>query len=76
MNDEWTDVEYGGCHRQYLNGLLTASISYAITGEKGYVARVGKTTLKKRFEYMEDAKTVLDILVKKRCIEYLATIDS
>lgn len=75
MSDEWSEVEYGGCRKHYLNGIVTATISYAVTGEKGYIARIGNVSLKKRFEYMENAKEALDELVKNRCIDYLAKVE-
>lgn len=68
----WTKEECGGFNKNYMRGLVIGSVSWAITGNKGYIARVGGITLKKRFEYMDDAKLAIDVLVKKRCMDYIS----
>jgi len=72
--NEWSEIKYGGCYKNYMNGLITATISYATTGEKGYIARVGNATLKQRFNNITDAQISLDKLIEKRCINYINNI--
>lgn len=68
----WTKEEYGGSNKNYMGGLVIGSVSWAMTGNRGYIAKVGRITLKKRFEYMDDAKLAIDVLVKKRCMDYIS----
>lgn len=70
--NEWSKEEYGGSNKRYMNGMVSGSVSWAISGEKGYVARIGNLTLKKRFEYMDDAKNAIDNLVLNRCVKYVS----
>lgn len=74
MQTEWTDTEYGGSQRIYMDGLVTGHVSYAITGESGYIARVGRLTLKKRFEYIGDAQRTIDKLILRRCAGHVSDI--
>ena len=72
--EDWSQQNYGGSNKNYMNGLVIGSVSWAISGEKGYVARVGKITLKKRFKDMDDAKKAIDILVQNRCLDYISKL--
>ena len=69
---EWTQAEYGGSNKSYLGGLVTGSVSWSMKrDEPGYIARVGRLTLKKRFPYMEEGQDALDKLVLTRVKKYL-----
>jgi len=68
----WSKEEYGGSNKRYMNGMVTGSVLWAISGDKGYVARIGNLTLKKRFKYMDDAKKAIDNLVLNRCLDYVS----
>ena len=68
----WSKEEYGGSIKRYMGGMITGSVSWAISGGSGYVARVGNLTLKKRFEHMDDAKKAIDNLVLSRCNDYVS----
>jgi hypothetical protein len=56
--------------KNYLGGLITANISWAITGVPGYVLRINGITFKKRFKHPDDAKEVADRFVHKRIKEW------
>lgn len=73
---EWSEAEYGGSTKNYFNGLATGSVSWSTSREdKGYIARIGRITLKKRFPYMKEGQDALDRLVLKRVKEYLEEND-
>ena len=68
----WSNGDFGGSTKTYMGGLITGSVSWAISGEKGYIARVGNLTFKNRFESMDCAKRKIDILVQNRCLDYIS----
>lgn len=56
---------YGSFEKVYVQGMIKATLSWYITGEKGYVLRVNKTEFKKHFETVDAAERVADEYVMK-----------
>jgi hypothetical protein len=73
---EWSEMEYGGTYKIYLDGLVRGNCSYAMTGEKGYIASIGRITLTKRFPDITEAQEALDNLILKRIHKYLKRLDN
>lgn len=66
----WIETEYS-TKKEYIDGLIVATIAYAISGESGYVLHINRRTFKKRFASPDDAKPVADKYVEKRINEYI-----
>ena len=67
----WIEGEYGSTKKRYVGGLIVATISYAITGESGYVLHINSRTVKTRFESIDDAKKVADRYIDKKVKEHV-----
>lgn len=60
---------YGSYKKEYVPGLIHASLCWYITGEKGYVLRVNGTEFKKHFMDIEEAERVADRYIMKKLDE-------
>lgn len=68
---EWEKGQFGTFYKKFLEGLIHASISYAVTGERGYVVHINNFSPKQRFESVKIAQNAVDSFVKKKIKVYV-----
>ncbi len=66
----WIETDHT-TKKEYLGGLIIASISYAISGNRGYVLHINRRTFKKRFASPDNAKIVADRYVANKVSEHI-----
>jgi hypothetical protein len=61
--------EFGGFEKIYVPNMIKATLSYAVTGEKGYILRVNDIQFKKRFSDFNEAERIADRYILKKLNE-------
>lgn len=61
-----------GHHKDYLNGLIRAHTTWAMSGDPGYILTLGALTFKKHFKTQENAQDFADTYIADKINEALA----